>query len=143
MASGAYLDDRRKIGIGLTGFGVLFTFLGIMLFFDKGLLAMGNLLFLVGVTLTIGSRRAIKFFASKRNWKGSAAFLGGLFLVVFVGWVFTGMMVELYGFVVLFSGFFPTVIMFLRRIPVIGSFLQMPGVRNVVNKMGGKECLPV
>lgn len=31
-----------EIGIGLTAFGVLFTFLGIMFFFDRGFLAMGN-----------------------------------------------------------------------------------------------------
>jgi len=36
------MDDYRKIGIGLTAAGMLFFFLGIMLLFDKGLLAMGN-----------------------------------------------------------------------------------------------------
>ncbi|KAK7854359.1 vesicle transport protein got1 [Quercus suber] len=36
------MNDRKKIGLGLTGFGVFFSFLGIIFFFDKGLLAMGN-----------------------------------------------------------------------------------------------------
>ena len=46
-----------EIGIGLTSFGCLFTLLGVMLFFDRGLLSMGNILFLSGVTTTIGPRR--------------------------------------------------------------------------------------
>ena len=33
---------RTEIGIGLTGAGLLFMLLGMMMFFDKGLLAMGN-----------------------------------------------------------------------------------------------------
>ena len=36
------LDDNRKIGIALTTGGVLFTVLGVLMFFDRGLLAMGN-----------------------------------------------------------------------------------------------------
>lgn len=34
--------NETEIGLGLTGFGVFFSFLGIIFFFDKGLIAMGN-----------------------------------------------------------------------------------------------------
>jgi hypothetical protein len=36
------MNDLKKIGLGLTGFGIFFSFLGIIFFFDKGLIAMGN-----------------------------------------------------------------------------------------------------
>ncbi|KAL8491893.1 hypothetical protein ACS0TY_023475 [Phlomoides rotata] len=36
------LTEQKKVGLGLIGFGIFFTFLAIILFFDRGLLALGN-----------------------------------------------------------------------------------------------------
>mmetsp|Transcript_33868 Transcript_33868/g.40956 ORF Transcript_33868/g.40956 Transcript_33868/m.40956 type:complete len:138 (-) Transcript_33868:995-1408(-) len=137
------MDDKTKIGIGLTFFGVVFTLLGVMFFFDQGLLTLGNLLFLSGVTLTIGTKRTLKFFVKRqKNYKGTAFFFGG-FAMVLYGWAIIGMCLESYGFVLLFSDFFPTVIMFLKRIPVFGNILNLPGVKTVVNKLAPKGTLPI
>lgn len=59
------------------------------------------------------------------------------------GWALFGMVIESYGFVLLFSDFFPTVVMFLRKLPVVGPILNMPGVKNVVNKIAPKGSLPI
>jgi len=37
-----HLEHKTEIGLGLTGFGIFFSFLGVIFFFDKGLLALGN-----------------------------------------------------------------------------------------------------
>jgi hypothetical protein len=63
------MNDRKKIGLGLTGFGVFFSFLGIVFVFDKGLLAMGNILFISGVSLTIGFKSTMQFFMKRQNYK--------------------------------------------------------------------------
>ena len=47
------------------------------------------------------------------------------------GWAVVGMLVEIYGFWVLFAGFFPTVLAFLRRLPVLGRLLDMPILKTV------------
>lgn len=137
------LSDRQKIGVGLTAFGTLFFFLGVMFFFDSGLLAMGNVLFLSGVSLTIGPMRAGRFFIRPKNAKGSAAFVGGLLLVIVLRWCIVGMLLEAYGFVMLFADFFPTVLMFLKNVPVIGPMLNSPRVKAALNKIAPVQTLPV
>jgi hypothetical protein len=36
------ITDTQKVGILLTGFGLFFSLLGVLLMFDRGLLAIGN-----------------------------------------------------------------------------------------------------
>ncbi|GIZ04988.1 hypothetical protein CEXT_210851 [Caerostris extrusa] len=117
------ITDYQKIGIGLTGFGLFFLFLGVVFLFDKGLLALGNILFLSGLAFVIGLERTFRFFFQRHKLRGSAAFFGGIF-VVLIGWPLVGMIIEI--------GFLPIVVNFLRRIPVLGTILNLP-ILNKIN----------
>jgi len=130
------ITDFQKIGIGLTGFGVFFLFLGVIFIFDKGLLALGNILFLTGLSFVIGLERTFRFFFQRHKIRGSAAFFGGIFIVLF-GWPLVGMIIEMYGFIVLFSGFLHVAVNFLRRVPVLGSILNFPILNKIINKIAG------
>jgi hypothetical protein len=96
------LTDMQKIGLGLVGFGLGFLSLGVVLFFDKGLLAMGNILFLAGIIFIIGMERTYRFFFQSHKLKGTAFFAGGMFIVL-VGFPIIGMLVEFYGAFLLFG----------------------------------------
>ena len=47
------------------------------------------------------------------------------------GWAIIGFCVETYGFFLLFSGFFPTVLSFLRRVPLLDRVLDAPRIKRV------------
>ncbi|KAK7277162.1 hypothetical protein RIF29_18313 [Crotalaria pallida] len=132
------MNDRKKIGLGLTGFGIFFSFLGIVFFFDKGLLAMGNILFVSGVSLTIGLKSTMQFFMKRSNFKGTISFGIGFFILI-IGWPILGMIVEAYGFIVLFSGFWPTLAVFIQKVPVLGWIFQQPFVRSLFDRYRGKR----
>ena len=60
-----------------------------------------QILFLSGLAFVIGLERTFRFFFQRHKLRGSAAFFGGIFIVLF-GWPLVGMIIEMYGFVVLF-----------------------------------------
>ncbi|XP_055371356.1 vesicle transport protein GOT1B isoform X1 [Condylostylus longicornis] len=130
------LTDMQKIGIGLAGFGISFLLLGVLLLFDRGLLAIGNLLFLSGLACVIGFKRTATFFFQRHKIKATISFFGGCAIVIF-GYPLIGMLVESYGFFLLFSGFFPVAINFLRRLPVISTFLNLPFIKGFVDRIAG------
>lgn len=150
------ITDLQKIGVGLAGFGIAFLFLGVLMIFDKGLLAIGNvssfffqgekplnwekfpfqILFISGLGCVIGPERTFRFFFQRHKARASVAFFGGI-AVVLLGYPIIGMVLESYGFFLLFSGFFPVAVNFLRRVPVLGQILNAPGISRLVDRIAG------
>ncbi|PWY98658.1 putative GOT1-membrane protein required for ER to Golgi transport [Testicularia cyperi] len=133
-----WLTDQQKIGAGLVSFGTFFILIGIVLFFDAALLALGNVLFTAGIALLIGPQKTFYFFARKQKIRGTICFFTGMILV-FCKWAVIGMLVEAFGFLNLFGDFFPVILNFLRQVPFIGNLLSLPGVRNVLDRLAGSR----
>lgn len=117
------ISEQKKIGLGLLGFGFFFSILGVILFFDRGLLALGNIFCLTAVAILLGWQSTWTLFTSRKNYKGTASFLLGLFFI-FVRWPIVGIIFEVYGCIVLFGGFWPSVKMFLNQIPFLGWIIR-------------------
>ncbi|CAB9527420.1 Vesicle transport protein GOT1B [Seminavis robusta] len=123
------INDNTKIGTGLMVLGVVFLFLGIMFLFDSAMLALGDILFLTGLTLTIGVSRTVRFFSRPDRARGIISFFLGIILVM-IRWPIVGMILQLYGLIYLFGQFFPIAAQSMRDTPVIGDLLKMPAVER-------------
>ncbi len=131
-------SDNTKIGTALLFMGCLFLFLGCLFLFDSAMLALGDILFLTGLTLTIGVSRTIRFFSRPDRMQGIVAFFGGVFLVL-VRWPIFGMILQFYGLVYLFGQFFPIAAQSMRDTPVIGEVLKIPAIERFFASFGGSQ----
>uniref|UniRef100_A0A1I7U6I9 Vesicle transport protein GOT1B n=1 Tax=Caenorhabditis tropicalis TaxID=1561998 RepID=A0A1I7U6I9_9PELO len=107
------VSTTKQIGVGLTAFGFFFIFLGVLMFLDSALLAIGNLLFIVGI------------------------------FVVLFGYPLFGMIAECWGFILLFGGFLPGIVNLLRTIPGISTLTYLPGIRQILDRLAPESRYPV
>ncbi|KFA46658.1 hypothetical protein S40293_10112 [Stachybotrys chartarum IBT 40293] len=135
-----FLSDSQKIGVVFCSGGGFFLIGGVMLFFDRAMLAMGNILFLIGLTIMIGPQKTLLFFARRQKAKGTAAFFAGLILIL-MRWTFIGFIVEAYGIAVLFGDFLGTIAGFARNLPVVGPYIGAAVDRTGVGRRNAE--LPV
>ncbi|KAL7480689.1 hypothetical protein ACHAW6_006359 [Cyclotella cf. meneghiniana] len=130
------VSDNTKIGTALMFLGFTFLFLGALFLFDSTLLALGDVLFLAGLTFTIGIPRTVRFFSRKDRLRGILAFFGG-FALVMMRYGLTGMVLQVYGLVYLFGQFFPIAAASLRDVPVVGAVFRMESVERFFRGFGG------
>ncbi|KAH8196066.1 hypothetical protein TruAng_009781 [Truncatella angustata] len=148
--------NRSSVLLGCSHAGGFFLIGGVMMFFDRAIngqchladasnesfsnLGNSQILFLIGLTIIIGPQKTLAFFARKQKAKGTAAFFGGLLLIL-ARWPLIGFCVELYGIMVLFGDFLGTIAGFARSIPVIGPYIGVLVDRSGVGRRNAE--LPV
>ncbi|CCG24341.1 Got1 protein [Candida orthopsilosis Co 90-125] len=138
-----WLSERQKFGVGFTAGGIFFFIFGILTFFDSGFLALGNLLFIIGLILIIGPQRTISFFTRPTKIRGTVCFALGIILIL-MKWSFVGFILESFGILGLFGDFFGTIVQFLRSIPYIGDVLSHPFIAPTIDRLAGiNNTLPV
>ncbi|EQL30554.1 hypothetical protein RJ035_002213 [Blastomyces gilchristii] len=115
-----------------------------MMFFDRSLLAMGNILFLIGLPLILGPSKTLSFFARRQKITGTITFALGILLILF-RWPLIGFCVELYGLFVLFGDFLVTLSGFVGSVPVVGPSLKrvLVFIGTAGGRRGGGGELPV
>ena len=131
------LTDNQKIGVGLISLGLIFVLLGIAFFFDSALIAIGNLLFLVGLCFSIGLKRTLNLFTRRDRIRGTVCFVLGIILVL-LRWGLFGIVLEGFGFLNLFGNFLPIVLTVGRQIPGLSIVLDLPVISHAADYLAGK-----
>ena len=84
---------------------------------------LGNILFVIGVPITIGPGRTIGYFLQPKKARATGCLAFGIFLVL-VGHPIIGIAMEIFGLFNLFGNMFPFAMMMLKNLPVVGSLFK-------------------
>jgi len=99
----------QQLGILLTGFGVLFYFVGLVVGFHRGLLLFANLAFFLGVFLIVSAEKFQRILLSRKRIPATSGIVLGFVLIAF-NKGFIGSCVQLIFAFFLFGGFFPYIL---------------------------------
>eukprot|EP00930_Biecheleria_cincta_P100258 TRINITY_DN91888_c0_g1_i1.p1 TRINITY_DN91888_c0_g1~~TRINITY_DN91888_c0_g1_i1.p1 ORF type:complete len:145 (+),score=25.15 TRINITY_DN91888_c0_g1_i1:61-495(+) len=133
------IDDNTKIGIGLSCIGSACMAMGVCLFFDRTLLALGNVSLFIGLVLLLGVKKACKFFFQLEKWKGSCAYFAGIIAII-CGWSFCGFVIEIYGIWKLFASFLPNVLSYGQMlIPGFSTALKVWPLSMITKYIGSNQ----
>ena len=114
---------NKKVGMILLGAGMVFTMLGVSLFFNKSLMRLGNLMFISGIPMTLGPGRTVGYFLQPKKARATGCLIAGIFLVM-VGWPVFGIALEIFGLLNLFGNMFPVLMVLLKQVPVVGNLFN-------------------
>ena len=103
------------------GISAILYGIGILLFFDRALLLLSNVLFLVGLYILVGLQETIMFFG--RKIKGSIALIIGLVFIV-TGFKFIGACIQIYGIYEFFKAYALKFLGYFEWIPIIGPYIH-------------------
>jgi hypothetical protein len=95
--------------------------IGILLFFDRALIMLANLLFLAGLFILVGFSGTIVFFAKKI--KGSLALIIG-FVFIIIGYKVIGTIIQLYGIYEFFKLYAIKFLSYFEWVPIIGPYIS-------------------
>ena len=91
-----------------------------MLFFDRALLMLSNLLFMIGLYVLVGLSETIMFFAKKI--KGSIALFCGLVFIV-IGLKFIGVPLQIYGVYEFFKAYAIKFLSYFEFLPIVRPYI--------------------
>ena len=105
-----------EISLSLVGIGSFLFLFGFIFFFERTMMAIGDIMILAGIFYYIGIETVLKSFTNKDNYKQTISILVGLLLVL-INWTILGLIVQIYGMFLLIKnnlansifGFMPSI----------------------------------